>query len=252
VNDAFGTCHRKDSSMYAVPGLFPPGSRVVGFLVEKELQVLEDLLGAPAKPMVAIMGGAKVSDKIGFIEAILKRVDKLLVGGAMTYTFRLAMGKSVGGSLVERDKLDLAEKLGQLAGDRLVLPVDHVVADKLDPSAQVRVVEDDIPDGWIAVDIGPKTREAYAAQIRSAKTVLWNGPMGKFEDEPFRAGTLAVARAMAEHKDAVTVVGGGESAEAVEEFGLLERMTHVSTGGGAFLEYVEGKPFAPLSVVDEK
>jgi phosphoglycerate kinase len=252
VNDAFGTCHRKDASMFGVPALFPPGSRVVGFLVEKELQILDGLLGSPKKPMVGIMGGAKVSDKITFIEKVLGKVDRLLVGGAMTYTFRLAMGQTVGKSLVERDKLDLANHLRALAGDRLVLPVDHVVTDKLEPGAKVQVVEADIPDGWIAVDIGPKTQKLYREAILGAATVLWNGPMGKFEDEPFRAGTLAVANAMAEHTGAVTVVGGGESAEAVEEFGLLERMTHVSTGGGAFLEYVEGKPFAPLEVVDEK
>jgi phosphoglycerate kinase len=251
VNDAFGTCHRLDVSMFAAPALFPVGARVVGSLVEKELAILDGLLGSPKKPMIGIMGGAKVSDKIAFIEEVLKKVDRLLVGGAMTYTFRLAQGQSVGGSLVERDKLEVAADLLKKAQGRIFLPIDHVVADKLDASAHVKVVED-IPDGWIGVDIGPKTRALYRDEIRSAATVLWNGPMGKFEDEPFRAGTLAIAQAMAERTDAVTVVGGGESAEAVEEFGFAERMTHVSTGGGAFLEYVEGKPFAALAVVDEK
>jgi phosphoglycerate kinase len=252
VNDAFGTCHRKDASMHAVPLAFPPGTRAVGLLVEKELHVLDELLGKPKKPMIGIMGGAKVSDKILFIEKVLEKVDALLVGGAMTYTFRAARGESVGKSLVERDKLDLATALLAKAGDRLVLPVDHLVADRLDPAAATRTVTD-IPDGWLGVDIGPQTLERYRQRLADAATILWNGPLGKFEDEPFRAGTLGIARAMADRTaaGAVTVVGGGESAEAVEEFGLAERMTHVSTGGGAFLEYVEGKPFAALDAVDE-
>lgn len=251
VNDAFGTCHRLDVSMFVAPALFPAGSRVVGSLVQKELEILDALLGSPKKPMVGIMGGAKVSDKIAFIERILEKVDALLIGGAMTYTFRLAQGQSVGGSLVEKDKLDLARSLMEKAKNRLFLPIDHVIADKLDASAAIQIA-DEIPDGWIGVDIGPKTRQLYRDKISSAATILWNGPMGKFEDEPFQAGTRAIADALAERQGAVTVVGGGESAEAVEEFGLLERMTHVSTGGGAFLEYVEGKPFAALAVVDEK
>lgn len=250
VNDAFGTCHRADASMYAVPKQFPVGSRVVGFLVEKELKVLNDLLGNPGKPMVAVMGGAKVSDKIDFIEALLGRVDQLLVGGAMTYTFRKALGQSVGNSLVEADKLDLAKRLLDKAGGKLILPVDHLIADKPDATATVQVA-DDIPNGCFGMDIGPKTIAKYSDIIRSAATVLWNGPMGKFEDAPFQAGTKAVAAAMAECKG-VTVVGGGESAEAVEKFGFASKLTHVSTGGGAFLEYVEGKPFASLSVIDEK
>lgn len=250
VNDAFGTCHRKDASMYAVPSQFPAGNRVVGFLVEKELKILDGLLSQPEKPMIAVMGGAKVSDKIDFIEAILKRVDKLLVGGAMTYTFRKARGESVGNSRVEADKLDMANDLLKQAGDRLVLPVDHLVAEKPEADAQTKVVDAEIPDGWCGMDIGPKTIERYRKEIAGAKTVLWNGPMGKFEDEPFRKGTIAIAEAMAD-SPAVTVVGGGESAEAVEKFGLAPRMTHVSTGGGAFLEYVEGKPFDALTVIDD-
>ena len=170
---------------------------------------------------------------------------------AINKGFRMARGESVGKSLVERDKLDLAKALMAKAGDRLVLPIDHVVADKLDASAKTQIVTE-IPDGWIGVDIGPKTRELYAARVAAAATILWNGPMGKFEDEPFRAGTVAVANALAARTGGgVTVVGGGESAEAVEEFGLAEKMTHVSTGGGAFLEYVEGKPFAALAAIDE-
>lgn len=250
VNDAFGTCHRQDASMVAVPSRFPQGARVVGFLVEKELAILDELLGSPKKPMVAVMGGAKVSDKIGFIEALLKRVDRLLVGGAMTYTFRKALGQSVGSSLVEADKLDLARRLLELAGDRLMLPVDHLVADKPDASATTKVVESEIPEGWFGMDIGPKTISQYSEIIAKSATVLWNGPMGKFEDEPFQTGTRAIAEAMATSQ-AVTIVGGGESAEAVEKFGHAPKMKHVSTGGGAFLEYVEGKPFPALAVIDD-
>lgn len=249
VNDAFGTCHREDASMYAVPKEFPEDARAVGFLVAKELTILDQLLKAPARPLVAVMGGAKVSDKIGFIEALLTRVDKLLVGGAMTYTFRKALGQSVGSSLVESDKLDLAKRLLEKGAGRIVLPVDHLVADKPAADAATKIVEE-IPDGWFGMDIGPKTIALYAAEIARAKTVIWNGPMGKFEDAPFQAGTKAVAEALAA-SEATTIVGGGESAEAVETFGLADRITHVSTGGGAFLEYVEGKPFTALAVIPE-
>jgi phosphoglycerate kinase len=249
VNDAFGTCHREDVSMYATPAEFPAGSRAVGFLVEKELRILNELLSAPKKPMIGVMGGAKVSDKINFIEAILKRVDKLLIGGAMAYTFKLALGGKVGNSLVEKDKLDLARKILELAGDRLVLPVDTVVADKFGPDSNTKTVEGDIPDGWEGFDIGPETIASYKALLAGAATILWNGPMGLFEDPRFQAGTRAIAEAMVA-SSAVTVVGGGESAEAVEEFGYAPKLTHVSTGGGAFLEYVEGKPFRTLEVID--
>lgn len=251
VNDAFGTCHREDASMLAVAECFPAGSRVVGLLVEKELKILDELLGEPRRPFVAIMGGAKVSDKIGVIESLLDKVDRLLIGGAMTYTFRKAMGQTVGRSLVEADKLDLAKQLMEQAGSKLELPVDHVIADQLDAPWKIEVVKTDIPDGWLGLDIGPETIACYSAAIASAKTVIWNGPMGKSEDEPFEAGTRGVAEALAK-SDGVTVVGGGESAEAIERFGLDEKVTHVSTGGGAFLEYIEGKPFAALAVLDEK
>ena len=251
VNDAFGTCHRPHASMLAVAQRFPLANRVVGLLVERELRILDQLLGSPERPLVAVMGGAKVSDKIGFIDALLQRVDKLLVGGAMTYTFRKARGETVGRSLVEADKLDLAADLLRRGVGKIVLPVDHLVADAPDASAETKVVDVEIPDGWYGVDIGPKTRAEYTSILATAKTIVWNGPMGKFEDGRFRAGTLAVAEAMAQSK-AVTVVGGGESAEAVERFGMADRLTHVSTGGGAFLEYVEGKPFVPLEVIGNK
>jgi phosphoglycerate kinase len=252
VNDAFGTCHRDEASMVAVPSQFPPEARGIGFLVEQELQILDVLLKAPKPPMVAVMGGAKVSDKIGVIENLLPRIDRLLVGGAMTYTFLKAQGHSTGKSRVEADKLDEARKLLVLAGEKLVLPIDHLMADSLDPSARTWVVEgSDLPDDGIGIDIGPATVQLYGDTIRSAGTVVWNGPMGKFEDEPFRKGTLGVAEAMASCPG-VSCVGGGETAEAVERFGYADLVSHVSTGGGAFLECLEGKSFNSLGVIPDR
>lgn len=251
VNDAFGTCHRTDASMYAVPAAMTGKPRVVGFLVAKELDILGQLLSNPPRPLIGVMGGAKVSDKMGFIKSMLQRVDKLLIGGAMTYTFMLAKGLTIGSSKAEADKVDLAKELLALGGDRIVLPVDHLTADKPDATAKTTVVEGQIPAGAFGMDIGPKTIALYTDLIRKAGTVVWNGPMGKFEDEPFATGTKSVAQAMTECKG-TTIVGGGETAEAVEEFGMDTKMTHVSTGGGAFLEYVEGTPFKALSVIDEK
>jgi phosphoglycerate kinase len=252
VNDAFGTCHRDEASMVAVPECFAPQCRAIGFLVEKELQILDTLLGHPKPPMVALMGGAKVSDKILVIENLLPKVEKLLIGGAMTYTFLKAQGHPTGKSRVEADKLDEARRLLELAGAKLVLPQDHLVATSLDPSAETKVVAGaEIPEGWLGLDIGPATAAAYGEIIRNAGTVIWNGPMGKFEDEPYRKGTLKVAEAMAD-SSAVTVVGGGETAEAVEEFGFAEKMSHVSTGGGAFLECLEGKTFNSLKVIPDR
>jgi phosphoglycerate kinase len=192
-----------------------------------------------------------VSDKIGFIKSLLGRVDRTLIGGAMTYTFLRAEGKSTGKSRVEEDKLDQARELLRLGRDKIVLPVDHLIVEALDAPQTARVVTGEIPAGLIGVDIGPQTIDRYGREIAQAGTVVWNGPMGKFEDEPFSNGTRAVAQALARSK-AVTVVGGGETAEAVEEFGVDGQMTHVSTGGGAFLEYVEGTPSAALAQIDEK
>ncbi|QEH33936.1 Bifunctional PGK/TIM [Aquisphaera giovannonii] len=252
VNDAFGTCHRDEASMVAVPEQFPTGHRAIGFLVEKELQILDTLLANPKSPYVAVMGGAKVSDKILVIENLLKKVDKLLVGGAMTYTFLRAQGHSVGNSRVEADKLDVAKHVLELAGPKLVLPVDHLIADKPAAGAETKVVDGPtIPEGWFGMDIGPKTIELYSQVIKDAGTVVWNGPMGMFEVEAFAKGTKAVAQAMAD-SSAVTAVGGGESAEAVEKFGLAEKVSHVSTGGGAFLESLEGKSFNSLKVIPER
>lgn len=252
VNDAFGTCHRDEASMVAVPESFPPERRAIGFLVEKELNVLETLLGSPKTPLVSVMGGAKVSDKILIIENLLPKVDNLLVGGAMTYTFLKAQGHSVGKSRCEADKLDEARKLLEKAGAKIVLPVDHLVATAPEASAETKVVEGpEIPDGWFGMDIGPKTVKLYGDIIAKAGTVVWNGPMGKFEDEPFRQGTKGVAEAMAQ-APGVTVVGGGETAEAVEGFGAADKVSHVSTGGGAFLEYLEGKKFNSLKAIPDK
>jgi phosphoglycerate kinase len=251
VNDAFGTCHRKDASMVAVPRAMPYKPRVAGLLLAKELDVLGKLLTSPPRPLVAILGGAKVSDKIGFIKSLLERVDRILVGGAMSYTFLKAQGRGVGSSRVEQDKLDMARELIALAGPKLSLPVDQLVVARLDHPQSARVVEGDIPEGWIGVDIGPKTSALYGGEIAGAGMVVWNGPMGKFEDDPYSAGTKAIARDMAT-SSATTVVGGGETAEAVEEFGLADKMTHVSTGGGAFLEYVEGTPFPALAELQER
>jgi phosphoglycerate kinase len=249
VNDAFGTCHRSDASMVAVPQEITGKPRVVGFLVAKELEVLGELLSAPARPLLGILGGAKVSDKINFIKAMLQRVDKLLIGGAMTYTFLKAQGHGIGMSRCEKDKLDVARELLELGQGKIVLPADHLVSDSPEPHARVKMY-DEIPDHMMGMDIGPKTIKIYTAEIGKAATVVWNGPMGKFEDEAFSQGTRALAEALAASKG-TTIVGGGETAEAVEKYGLADRMTHVSTGGGAFLEFVEGTPFPALEQIDD-
>lgn len=241
VNDAFGTAHRAHASTVGVTHFLPA---VAGLLMEKELTYLSRALEDPRRPFVAILGGKKVSDKIGVIRNLLTKADALLIGGAMSYTFLRATGVSVGKSLTEEDKLDLARSLLEDASKRRVtfrLPEDVVVADRFAEDATPRVVSAKaIPTGWMGMDIGPQTSAAYAAVIGSAGTVMWNGPMGVFEFPPFSAGTRAVAEAMAKSK-AVTIVGGGDSAADVQQMGLADRMTHISTGGGASLEFLEGK-----------
>jgi phosphoglycerate kinase len=258
VNDAFGTCHRSDASMLAVPAAMKGKPRVVGLLVAKELQILDQLLSNPTRPMVGLLGGAKVSDKVGFIKALLGRVDRVLIGGAMTYLFMKAQGRSIGNSFCEtkakegqKTPLQLAQEILALGQGKIVLPIDHLVVGDVKSPQTARVIEGDIPSGTAGVDIGPKTIVLYADEIGRAATVVWNGPMGKFEDEPYSKGTRSIAAALAAAKS-ITIVGGGETAEAVEEFGLADKMTHVSTGGGAFLEYVEGTPFKALAEIDEK
>jgi phosphoglycerate kinase len=251
INDAFGTCHRADASMVAVPAAMKTKTRVVGKLVAKELEILDQLLSSPDRPFIAILGGAKVSDKIGFIKSLLAKVDRVLIGGAMTYTFMKALGQKIGDSKFEADKLDAARELLKLGQDKIVLPVDHLVVERLEESQKARVVEKEIPQGWIGVDIGPRTISQYENELARARTVVWNGPMGKYEDEPYSRGTKAIAAKLA-NISAVTVVGGGETADAVESFGLADQMTHVSTGGGAFLEYVEGTPFPALAQIEDR
>ena len=256
VNDAFGTCHRTEASMHAVPvamkALGKPA--VVGFLVEKEIQYLADAIAKPKRPFVAILGGKKVSDKIAVITNLLSICDHVLIGGAMAYTFLLAQGGRTGTSLVEPDKLDLAKSLIAAGGGKLLLPVDTHCADDFSAAANKQVVKaGEIPDGFEGLDIGPETAKRYAAIIRSAGTVVWNGPMGVFEMPPFDAGTKAVADAVAEATahGAVTIIGGGDSAAAVEQLGYADRVSHVSTGGGASLEMLEGKAFETVAVLDD-
>jgi phosphoglycerate kinase len=256
VNDAFGTCHRTEASMHAVPvamkALGKPA--VVGFLVEKEIQYLADAIAKPKRPFVAILGGKKVSDKIAVITNLLSLCDHVLIGGAMAYTFSLAQGGHTGKSLVEPDKVDLAKSLIAAGGGKLVLPVDTHCADDFSAAANKQVVKaGEIPDGFEGLDIGPETAKRYADIIRSAGTVVWNGPMGVFEMPPFDAGTKAVADAVAEATahGGVTIIGGGDSAAAVEQLGYADRVSHVSTGGGASLEMLEGKAFQTVAVLDD-
>jgi phosphoglycerate kinase len=249
VNDAFGTCHNnKDASMVAVPAAMAGKPRVVGFLVAKELEVIDGLLSSPKRPMLAVMGGAKVSDKINFINALLGKVDHLLVGGKMTYAFLKAQGTDVGGCRVPEEEVAAARNLLPQVGAKITLPVDSLVA-KSDNLDETKIAEGPIPAGYEGVDIGPNTLALYTERIKKSATVIWNGPVGWFEKPAFSKGTRGIAEAMA-GSGAITIVGGGETAEAVEEFGVDARMTHVSTGGGAFLAYVEGKAFDSLKQID--
>jgi phosphoglycerate kinase len=253
VNDAFGTCHNdKDASMVAVPAALQAAGkpRAVGLLVAKELEIIDGLMAHPKSPMIAIMGGAKVSDKINFINALLTKVDRLLIGGKMTYTFLKARGVDVGATRVADEELAAAGPLLSHVGGKIQLPVDSLAA-RSDDLSQTQVFEGPIGAGFEGVDIGPKTAALYGEQIKKAGTVIWNGPVGWFEQPAFSRGTKAIAEAMAASQ-AVTVVGGGETAEAVEQFGYDQGMTHVSTGGGAFLAYVEGKKFQSLARIDDK
>jgi phosphoglycerate kinase len=251
VNDAFGTCHNdKDASMVAVPAAMAGKPRVLGFLVAKELEVIEGLMGSPKRPLLAVMGGAKVSDKVKFIQALLGKVDHLLIGGKMTYTFLKAKGVAVGNMQIADEEVAAAKDLLPHVGTKITLPVDSLCAKSEDLNT-TQVFEGAIPTGFEGVDIGPKTLTLYADKIKQAGTVIWNGPVGWFEKPAFSTGTKGIAAAMAA-SPAVTVVGGGETAEAVERFGFDAKMTHVSTGGGAFLAYVEGKKFASLAQIDEK
>ena len=253
VNDAFGAAHRAHATTEGVARRMRPA--VAGLLLEREVTVLSSLLAEPEHPFVVVLGGAKVSDKIGVIERFLTVADAILVGGAMCFAFFRAMGRPTGDSLVEEEGVALAQRalaLAEGSSCRLELPQDLVLGDRFDAEAQTRVAEaDSVPDGWMGLDIGPRTSEAYAQEVAGARTVLWNGPMGAFELEPFAAGTRAVAEALGANRG-TTVVGGGDSAAALERFGLAGSVTHLSTGGGAALELLEGKPLPGVEALDDK
>ena len=253
VNDAFGTCHRDNASMLTVPQLMEGQPRAVGYLVQRELAFLGEAVSQPARPFVCVLGGAKVSDKLGVIRSLTAKCDTVLIGGAMAYTFLAAGGMDVGKSLVEPDLFDTARSLRSEAGARLQLPVDSVVAAEIKEGIPGEVCEGPIPANRMGLDVGPKTIEAYKPVLTAAKTIVWNGPMGVFEVPPFDRGTMAIAAVMAEatRGGAKTIIGGGDSAAAVDKAGLADQMTHISTGGGASLEFLEGKPFAAIDVLDD-
>ncbi|HSK68655.1 MAG TPA: phosphoglycerate kinase [Candidatus Limnocylindria bacterium] len=252
VNDAFGTAHRAHASTEGVAHYLPA---VSGFLIEKELQFLGKVLENADRPFVAILGGAKVSDKLGVINNLLEKVDTLIIGGGMAFTFAAAMGGNIGSSLLEKDRMDYARDMMEKAkqkGIRLLLPVDTVAADKFEEGANTRVVPtSEIPEGWLGLDIGPRAQEEFAQAILGAKTVVWNGPMGVFEMPSFAAGTKAVAQAMAQSR-AVTIIGGGDSAAAVTQMGYADSITHISTGGGASLEFLEGLELPGVAALQDK
>ncbi len=255
VNDAFGTAHRAHASTVGITKFVKKSA--AGLLMQKELEYLGKALHHPGRPFVAILGGAKVSDKILVIQNLIDKVDALLIGGGMAYTFLKARGMDVGNSMLENDKLDLAHKLldqAKARGIKFLLPVDHVVADKIAPDAKTRVVDDGhaIPHGQMGLDIGPKTVALFSEQIETARTIVWNGPMGVFEQEPFAHGTFAIARALAANRTAITIVGGGDSVSAVHQAGVADKITHISTGGGASLEFLEGKKLPGVEALSNK
>ena len=249
VNDAFGTAHRAHASNV---GIASNVESAAGFLVQKEIDFIGGAVDNPERPFVAILGGAKVSDKIGVIENLLEKADKVLIGGGMAYTFFKAQGKDIGTSLLEEDKVDLAGSLLEKAGDKLVLPVDNVVASEFDNDSPSEVVEGNIPADKMGLDIGPKTIELFKEELKGAKTVVWNGPMGVFEMSNFAKGTEELSRILAELEGATTIVGGGDSATAVQQLGFEDDFSHISTGGGASLEYLEGKELPGISSISDK
>lgn len=253
VNDAFGTAHRAHASMAGVTKFFE--NSVAGFLLEKEITYLAKTLEAPEHPFVAIIGGAKISGKIDVIVNLMDKVDTLLIGGGMAYTFFKAMGQKIGGSIHEDDKMELALKImadAKAKGVQFLLPIDNVIGDDFSESANTKVVEGEIPDGWEGMDIGPKTSALFAAEIAKAKTVIWNGPMGCFEMKPFAAGTNTVAQAVADNAGCISIIGGGDSVSAIKKAGLDDKITHISTGGGASLELMEGKQLPGLLALTDK
>jgi len=258
VDDAFGSAHRAHASVSGMVPDFPAGRAVAGFLMEKELTALGKVMDHPARPLLAIMGGSKVSDKIGIIRQFFGKADAILVGGAMSFTFLKAMGVAIGSSRCEEDKLDLANDLRReaaAAGTRLLLPLDHLVAAKMDADAECDITQDQaVPDGKMGLDIGPETVAVYAEEIRKAKTILWNGPMGVFELEPFASGTLTLAEELADAADrgAFVLVGGGDSVTAAAKAGVTGRLSHISTGGGASLEFLSGMELPGVAALQVK
>ena len=250
VEDAFGSVHRAHASTVGIPSNLPDNA--LGFLVEKEVNMLGKAVDEPVHPFVAILGGAKVSDKIGVIENMLDKADKVIVGDGMAYTFDKARGYNVGSSLLEEDKIDLAKTIMEKGKDKLVLPVDTVAADKFANDANTMVVEGNIPDGWMGLDIGPKSIELFKDTLQGAKTVVWNGPMGVFEMPNFAKGTLEICEAISELPDATTVIGGGDSAAAAIQLGFEDKFSHISTGGGASLEYMEGKTLPAIAIISQQ
>jgi 3-phosphoglycerate kinase len=255
VCDAFGTAHRDNASMLTVPQMMEGKDRVSGFLIEKELKFLGETIENAEKPFIAILGGAKISDKLAVIENLMTKVDSILIGGAMAYTFFKAQGRKIGGSLCQDEFIDKAKELLEKTSDcEIILPVDTVIANEFKAHAENKVETGDIEDGWEGLDIGPESSKLFAEKVASAKTIVWNGPMGCFEMEPFDAGTKAVANAVAKatSNGARSVIGGGDSATAIVNMGLEDKVSHISTGGGASLEFLEGKKFKCLEILDDK
>lgn len=253
VNDAFGTAHRAHASTAGVANYLPA---VCGYLIQKEIGIMGDALNNPKRPFLAILGGAKVSSKIGVIENLLDKVDGLMIGGGMAYTFSKAMGGRIGKSLCEDDKLDLAKEILAKAKEKNVtvyLPIDTICAKEISADAETMIVPtNDIPDDWEGLDIGPESTKKFVEAIKEYKTIIWNGPVGYSELDKFATGTISIAKALAENEDAITIIGGGDSAAAVEKFGLSSKMTHVSTGGGASLEFIEGKVLPGIACLLDK
>lgn len=254
VNDAFGTAHRSHASNVGIATAMKAAGKpaAAGFLLEKEIKFLGNAVANPVHPFVTILGGAKVSDKIGVITNLIPKADHIIIGGGMAYTFLKAQGHNIGKSLVEDDKVEFAKELLEKAGDKLVLPVDNVAATEFNNDAASEVVGQDIPDNEMGLDIGPKTVELFKKTLEGAKTVVWNGPMGVFEMPNFAKGTLEVGRALADLPDATTIVGGGDSTAAAKQLGIAPKLTHISTGGGASLEYLEGKELPGIACVSDK
>ena len=249
VSDAFGSVHRAHASTVGIPSILPSA---LGFLVQKEVENLSAAIDNPKRPMVAILGGAKVSDKIAVIENLLNIADKVIIGGGMAYTFKVAQGLTIGTSLLEEDKVELAKSFLEKANGKIILPVDTVASTAFSEETESKVFEGNIEDGWMGLDIGPKSIELFKKELEGAKTVVWNGPMGVFEMPKYAVGTESVCKAISELPEAVTVIGGGDSAAAAIKLGYKEKFTHISTGGGASLEYMEGKVLPGIAIIQEK